>query len=517
MITPVITSTDGGAMADVREYKLFINGGWTDAASGDTFETFNPSDGSVAGRCSRGGREDMVRGIQAARTSFDAGSWSEMPQAERSRRMLKAWEALSAALPNLAQIEAEDAGHTLRMANLFSIAVGVEHWRALSELSAGLSEFEPVPYNDYPAAQWGIVRREPYGVTAAITPWNFPFILMMWKVAPALATGNSVVVKPATNTPLSTLEFARVMQEADVFPPGVLNVVPGAGAAVGEELASNPMVDKVAFTGSTEVGRRVMALASATVKKVTLELGGKSANIILDDADLDITIPGSLWATFLHQGQVCHSGTRLFVPASLHDEVVARLVETAESLSIGSALDWESDMGPLIDRKQFDTVHRYVQQGLEEGAKLATGGEGVDVAGCSGGNFYRPTIFTDVRNDMTIAQEEIFGPVLSVIRYESVEEAIAMANDSIYGLGGGVWSRDIPRALNVAKRIRTGTVWINDYHLVNAYAPFGGYKQSGVGRELGSWGLREYQQTKYIHVDQVPSKDQKFWLQILGL
>ncbi|MFN2615437.1 MAG: aldehyde dehydrogenase, partial [Actinomycetota bacterium] len=409
------------------------------------------------------------------------------------------------------------AGHTLRMANLFSIALGVEHWRALAQLSSTIGEYEPVPWNDFPAVQWGIVRREPYGVTAAITPWNFPFILMMWKAAPALATGNSIVIKPATYTPLSTLEFARILQETDLFPPGVINIVPGAGAAAGEELASNPMVDKVAFTGSTEVGRRIMQLASGTVKKTTLELGGKSANILLDDADLDIAVPGALWATFLHQGQVCHSGTRLFVPASLHDEMIARLVETAEGLKIGSAMDFESDMGPLIHRTQYETVERYVRAGLDEGAKLVTGGERAHVAGCDGGYFYKPTIFTDVTNDMKIAQEEIFGPVLSVIRYESVEDAIRIANDSIYGLGGGVWSRDIPRAINVAKRIKTGTVWINDYHLLNAYAPFGGYKQSGVGRELGTWGLREYQQTKYIHVDQVPSKDQKFWFQVLGL
>ena len=504
-------------MAEVRDYKLYIDGQWIDAASGETFETMNPSDGSVVGRVARAGKDDMRRGIEAARKSFDSGVWADMPQEERSRRMLKAWEALTAALPTLSQIEAEDAGHTLRMANLFSIALGVEHWRVLAQLASTIGEYEPVPWNDFPAVQWGIVRREPYGVTAAITPWNFPFILMMWKAGPALATGNSIVIKPATYTPLSTLEFARIMQETDLFPPGVINVVPGAGAAAGEELASNPMVDKVAFTGSTEVGRRIMQLASSTVKKVTLELGGKSANILLDDADLDIAIPGSLWATFLHSGQICHSGTRLFVPASLHDEVIARLVEQAEGLKIGSAMDFESDMGPLVHRSQYETVERYVQSGLDEGAKLVTGGERALVPGCDGGYFYKPTIFSDVRNDMKIAQEEIFGPVLSVIKYETVEDAIEMANDSIYGLGGGVWSRDIPRALNVAKRIRTGTVWINDYHLLNAYAPFGGYKQSGVGRELGTWGLREYQQTKYIHVDQVPTKDQKFWLQILGL
>jgi acyl-CoA reductase-like NAD-dependent aldehyde dehydrogenase len=501
----------------MREYKLFIDGEWVDAASGETFETNSPSDGSVVGRVARGGREDMARAVHSARNAFESGAWSNLSMEERSARMMKAWEALSAALPELSQIEAEDAGHTLRLANLFSIAMGVENWKNIAGLAATLPETEPVPWNDYPAPAWGFVRREPYGVTAAITPWNFPFILMMWKVAPALATGNTVVVKPASYTPLSTLEFARVLQETDLFPPGVINVVPGPGAAAGEELATNALVDKVAFTGSTEVGRRIMQLASGTVKKVTLELGGKSANILLDDADLDIAIPGSLWATFLHQGQVCHSGTRLLVPASIHDEVIARLVEMAESLKIGSALDFESDLGPLIHRTQYETVERYVQSGLEQGAKLVTGGERALVPGHEGGYYYKPTIFTDVTNDMRIAQEEIFGPVLSVIRYESVEDAIKIANDSIYGLGGGVWSKDVPRAINVAKRIRTGTVWINDYHLVNAFAPFGGYKQSGVGRELGTWGLREYQQTKYIHVDQVPSKQQKFWYQILGL
>jgi len=386
-----------------------------------------------------------------------------------------------------------------------------------AQVANKLGEYEPVPMQEFPAPVWGVVRREPYGVCAAITPWNFPFILMMWKAAPALAAGNAMVVKPATYTPLSTAEFGRIVQESDLIPPGVFNVVPGAGGAAGEELASNPLIDKVAFTGSTEVGRRIMQLASSTVKKVTLELGGKSANILLDDADLDIAIPGSLWATFLHTGQICHSGTRCFVPASLYDEVIARMVELAEGLKVGPAMDFETDIGPLVHRSQFETVDKYVQLGLQEGAKLVTGGEGVQIPGHEGGHYYKPTIFADVKNSMRIAQEEIFGPVLSVIKYDSVEEAIEMANDSIYGLGGGVWSRDVPRALGVAKRIRTGTVWINDYHLLSAVAPFGGYKQSGVGRELGQWGIREYQQTKYIHVDQTPNKSQKFWYQIAGL
>jgi len=504
-------------MADIRDYKLLIGGEFVDAADGATFETTDPSTGEVVGRVAKGGREDMKRAITAARTAFDAGEWSEMPQAERSSRLSKLWELLQANVGVLSELEARDAGHTIRMANLFSVPLGIENLRAIAEASNTLGEYEPVPMVEFPAPAWGMVRREPYGVCAAITPWNFPFILMMWKVAPALATGNTIVVKPATYTPLSTAEFGRIVNESGLIPPGVLNVVPGAGGAAGEELASNPMVDKVGFTGSTEVGRRIMQLAAPTVKKVTLELGGKSANILLDDADLDVAVAGSLWATFLHSGQICHSGTRAFVPASMYDEVVARMVELAEGLKVGPSMDFESDMGPLVHRTQFDTVDRYVQIGLEEGAKLVTGGERVDVAGHDGGYFYKPTIFVDVDNKMRIAQEEIFGPVLSVIKYDSVEDAIRMANDSIYGLGGGVWSRDTGRAINVAKRMRTGTVWINDYHLISGFGPFGGYKQSGVGRELGTWGIREYQQTKFIHVDQTPRKDQKFWFQVLGL
>jgi aldehyde dehydrogenase (NAD+) len=504
-------------MSDVREYKLLIDGQFVDAASGETFDSTDPSTGDVVGNIAKGGKEDVRKAIEAARKAFDSGVWADMPQAERSGRLHKLWEILQQRLMELSEIEAKDAGHTIRMANLFSIALGVEHMRVTAEIANKAGEYEPVETSEMPAPSWGIVRREPYGVCSAITPWNFPFILMMWKAGPALATGNSMIVKPATYTPMSTAEFGKIVQESDLIPPGVFNVVPGSGGAAGEELASNPLVDKVAFTGSTEVGRRIMQLAAPTVKKVTLELGGKSANILLDDADLDSAIPGSLFATFLHTGQICHSGTRCFVPASLYDEVIARMVELAEGLKVGPATDFETDIGPLVHRTQFDTVERYVQLGLEEGAKLVTGGERVNVPGHDGGFYYKPTIFADVDNSMRIAQEEIFGPVLSVIKYDSVEDAIQMANDSIYGLGGGVWSRDIPRALSVAKRIRTGTVWVNDYHLLSAYAPFGGYKQSGVGRETGIWGIREYQQTKYIHVDQTPGKDQKFWYQIAGL
>jgi acyl-CoA reductase-like NAD-dependent aldehyde dehydrogenase len=499
----------------MREYKLFVDGEFVEAASGQTFETRNPSDGSVIAEVARAGREDIERAVTAARRAFDEGPWPSMTPRDRSQILLRMTELLQERQPELSQLEAEDAGHTIRMANLFTIPLGIYHWQYLAEEAARLEYTESVPRTDFPAPAWQFVQREPFGVCAGIIPWNFPFIMAVWKAAPALATGNTMVLKPSPYTPITALELAAVAQEAGL-PQGVLNVVPGTGNVAGEALVTDPRVDRVAFTGSTVVGRRIMQLASDTVKSISLELGGKGPTLLLDDADLDIAIPGALWAVYLHGGQVCESGTRCFVPAAMYDEVVARLVEATEGFKVGSAMDFESDVGPLIDHRQVDTVKRYVQIGLDEGAKLLTGGE-VPTGVPEGGYYFQPTIFGGVDNAMCIAQEEIFGPVLSLIKYESVDEAIRLANDTIYGLAGSVWSRDIPRALSVAKRIKQGTVWINDHHLLSAAAPHGGYKQSGFGRELGRWGLDEYLQVKHVHVGQTSTKDQKFWYQIIGL
>jgi aldehyde dehydrogenase (NAD+) len=333
-------------------------------------------------------------------------------------------------------------------------------------------------------------------------------MMAVWKIAPALIMGNSMILKPASDTPLTALEIARTAAECGL-PPGVLNIITGSGTVVGEELCTNPMVDKVALTGSTETGRRVMKLASDTVKKVTLELGGKSPTIICDDADLDVAVDGALFGTFFHAGQVCESGTRCFVPRSIYDTFMERIRERVTHIKLGDTADYETTMGPLVSETQLKRVLGYIETGRKEGARLVCGGGRPDHL--KKGWFVQPTIFEEVSNSATIAREEIFGPVLAVIRYRDMEEAIAMANDSIYGLGGAVFSRDIPKAIAIAKRIRTGTVWINDFHLLNALAPFGGYKQSGVGREMGPQGLLEFTQVKHIHVDLALERSKKFW------
>lgn len=363
------------------------------------------------------------------------------------------------------------------------------------------------------------VLYEPYGVCTGIIPWNFPFIMASWKIAPALAAGNTSVLKPASFTALSALRLAQLINEADILPPGVLNVIAGPGGTVGEELAGNPMVDKTAFTGSTEVGRRIMQLASGSVTPVTLELGGKSANIVLDDADLDQAAAAVLWGTFFHNGQVCESGTRALVQRKIYDEFVSMLVDRAGKIVIGDQMDQATDIGPLVDRSQVETVERYVALGREEVGEPLTGGSSPEqlAEGLNPAAFFRPTIFADVDNKAKIAQEEIFGPVLCVIPFDTDEEAVAIANDSIYGLAGGVQSGNLDRAQEVAAGMRTGTVWINDYHMIDPGRPFGGYKQSGIGRELGTQGYDAYRQAKHIYVNpETSGRDNHFQYSVLS-
>ncbi|MHB8508982.1 MAG: aldehyde dehydrogenase family protein [Candidatus Dormibacteria bacterium] len=497
--------------ADLKTYQLYIDGEWRESSSGETFPSINPSTGEEIARIAKGTREDAKAAVEAARRAFDRGDWANKTFKQRSDIVLKALDHVRKRCEedDWATLEAMDAGCTLRMANLSHVPVALEHFRSLAAQAAEIKQYQPLPWVDMPAVSWNFEHREALGVCAQIIPWNFPLVMACWKIAPALVCGNSIVIKPASNTSITCLELVKALGETGLFPKGVINIVTGPGGTVGEELAANPMVDKVAFTGSTEVGRRIMQLASGTVKKVTLELGGKSANILLPDADLDLAIDGALFATFWHQGQICESGTRLLVPDSMYDDVVARLVERARGIVVGDALDLESGMGPLVSEAQLRTVERYVEIGKAEGARLVLGGKRPDNVP-TGGYYFEPTIFADVTNDMRIAQEEIFGPVLCVIRYRDVPEAIRIANDSIYGLAGGVWSDDIPSAIDVAKAMKTGTIWINDFHLLNDVSPFGGYKQSGVGKELGMTGLLAYTNTKHIHVGVSRKREDRF-------
>jgi len=482
-------------------YKLFINGKFTEASSGDVMESIDPGTGQVFATVAKAGPADAEMAITAARRAFDRGDWSGLSPAARMAKIQDFADQVAQQGVRLAATESMDSGQIINLAK-FGPLLGVAVLRNLALAAATRFPWEeeiPVSGNVFAPGR-EFIRREPIGVCVSIVPWNFPMSQAFWKIASALCMGNTMILKPASLTTLSALILGEAAMAAGL-PVGVLNILPGPGGLLGKTLCTHPGVDKISFTGSTEVGREIMSMASGTVKKTTLELGGKSANIILDDADMDLAVEGAVFGTFFHQGQICESGTRVLVSSKIHDEFVQKMKKRAEALRVGYQMDPMSHQGPLVSREQLATVEHYVRLGQEEGAELVTGGRRVEVPGLPDGFYYAPTIFAGVDNKMRIAQEEIFGPVVCVIKYDSDEEAVAIANDSIYGLGGGVFSGNIARAERVARGIRTGTVWINNYHIFADFCPFGGYKQSGVGRELGLAGLHEYTQVKRIHVN----------------
>jgi len=482
----------------IQQFPMFLNGQWTPVSSGETFDVINPATSEVVAQVAKASAKEVDLAVENARSTFESGVWSQKTAAERAQVLIQFSNKIIEHAQEIVYLEAISSGGTVRKLAGADIKQLVLSLQQTANFALKYQYVQTLPVVGALGPSRNQIVREPIGVVAAITPWNFPLLLAMWKIAPALAMGNSIVLKPASNTPLGTLKLAQLAVEAGL-PPGVFNVITGPGSTVGEALVTHPDVDKVAFTGSTEVGKEIMKKAAGTVKKITLELGGKAPAIVLPDADLELTIPGILMGAFFHSGQVCEAGTRLIVHDSIYDEVVERLVAMSAKIKLGNPLDQATGMGPVVSQQQMETVLSYIESGVEEGARLVCGGKRASGPGLDNGYYIEPTIFADVTNDMKIAREEIFGPVLSVIRYSTVEEALAIANDTIYGLSGGVWGQDLVKANQIASKIKAGTIWINDWHMFRNDAPFGGYKQSGIGRELGTNVLDEYTEVKHIH------------------
>ena len=465
--------------------KLYIGGRWVKPAGTGTLEVVNASTEEVMARIPEGTPEDVDRAVAAAKAAFP--SWSQTPVAERAAMLQKLQAGLAARMDEIGLLVAQEVGMPLPMAKQIQAGLPTMVMGSYAKIVSEFA-FEETVGNS-------IVVREPVGVVGCITPWNYPLHQVVAKVAPALAVGCTVVLKPSEVAPLTAFVLAEVVHEAGL-PAGVFNLVTGTGPVVGEAIASHPDVDMVSFTGSTRAGKRVSELAAKTVKRVALELGGKSANVILDDADLERAVKSGVGNCYMNSGQTCSAWTRMLVPRNRQDEAVAIAKKVAESFTVGDPVAGEARLGPLVSETQQKRVRGYIEKGIAEGATLVTGGP-EQPAGLERGYYVKPTVFANVANDMTIAQEEIFGPVLSIIPYDTEEDAIRIANDTIYGLAGGVWSKDPERAKRVAKRIRTGQVDINGGGF-NPMAPFGGYKQSGRGRELGKYGLEEYLETKSL-------------------
>ena len=470
--------------------KLLINNRWVPSESGRTFATINPSTGEEICQVAEADAADVDKAVAAARAAFDLGPWKKMRASERGRMLDRLADLIEQNADELARLETLDNGKPLSIAKAVDVTKTIACYRYFAGW-ADKVQGKTIPIDgDF----FCYTRHEPIGVIGQIIPWNYPLLMQAWKLAQALVTGNTIVMKPAEQTPLSALRLGELVLEAG-FPEGVVNLLPGLGSTAGAAIARHMDVDKIAFTGSTEVGRLIMeAAAKSNLKRISLELGGKSPNIIFADSDLDDAVEGAHLGLFVNQGQSCCAGSRVFVDEKIYDEFVVKSIARARKRRVGDPLGPRTDQGPQVSESQFDRVMGYIESGRREGATLACGGERVG----DRGYFIQPTVFCDVQDEMKIAREEIFGPVMSIIPFKDMDEVISRANRTTYGLAAGVWTRDIKKAQAVANGVRAGTVWVNCYHVLDTRAPFGGFKQSGMGRELGEYGLQQYMEVKTV-------------------
>ena len=475
--------------------KMLINGKWVAAKSGKTFPTYDPSTGEVLAKVAEGDKADIDDAVKAARAAFEKGPWRTMTASERGKLMWKLADLLDKNVEEFAQLESLDNGKPVGVARAADVPLAAELFRYMAGWATKIEGNTiplSVPYT--PGARYlAYTLREPVGVVGQIIPWNFPLLMAAWKLGPALATGCTVVLKPAEQTPLSALRLGELICEAG-FPDGVVNIVPGYGETAGAALAGHDDVDKCAFTGSTEVGKLIVKAATGNLKKISLELGGKSPNIVMKDADLSVAIPGAASAIFFNHGQCCCAGSRLYVERPAFDRVVEGVAAEAKKIKVGSGLESDTNMGPMVSEEQQQRVCGYLESGLKEGAKAVTGGKKV----ARKGYFVEPTVLVNTNEKMKVVKEEIFGPVVTAIPFDNPEELTPRANDSVYGLAAGIWTKDISKAHQLAASLKAGTVWINCYNIFDAALPFGGYKQSGWGREMGKDVFELYTQTKAV-------------------
>jgi acyl-CoA reductase-like NAD-dependent aldehyde dehydrogenase len=489
-------SVEPAKASKLRSYQLFIDGKWGDAQSGKTFTTPNPATGEPLAVVAEADKPDIDNAVAAARRAFE-GPWSKMSARDRGRLLFKLSQMIEARTQELAELETADNGKPIREATLIDLPQVVETFEYFAGFATKI-EGETIPV---PGPMFNYTLREPVGVCGQIIPWNFPLLMAAWKLAPALAAGNTCVLKPAEQTPVTAMELARLIQEAG-FPDGVVNIVTGYGETAGAALAAHPGVDKIAFTGSTEVGKLIAHAAADHLTKVSLELGGKAPNIVFADADIEQAVNGAMMGIFFNQGQVCCAGSRLFLADKIKDKFLDRFREKARRLTVGDPMQPSTQMGPQVSEEQLARIKGYVEIGRKEGAFVLTGGESPHFEGkLRQGYFFQPTILTGVTNRMRVAQEEIFGPVTAIIPFKDEEDLIKQANETIYGLSAGIWTRDLARAHRFARAVHAGVVWINTYNQLHPASPFGGYKQSGYGRELGKHALDLYTQVKSVWVD----------------